>query len=217
MKKFDLKKEWRALSLILATALLSVFSYPYLPNTVASHWDFYGNVNGWMSRSLNCWLFPLILLALYISFWIFPLLDPKKERYAEFAGAYRLMRDAILFVLFGVFVIATLANLGVAINVGKSVAALLGLLMMVMGNYFGKIKRNWFMGFRSPWTMSSENVWNKTHRFGGRLFIFWGIVIFFAPWMSATWGLGVILGGAILIVGSINIYSYLLFKKEAKK
>ncbi|MFZ4648875.1 MAG: SdpI family protein [Patescibacteria group bacterium] len=217
MQKFNLKNEWRAITLVLAGFFLSIISYPYLPERVVSHWNFYGQADGWMSRSFNCWLFPLILLAMYLLFWLMPKFDPKKERYAEFSGVYIGMRDAIIFIFFCVFTVATIYNLGYPINVGVAVATLIGLLMMVLGNYFGKLKRNWFIGIRTPWTLSSENVWNKTHRLGGRLFMVWGALIILAPWLPMAWGMGVLLGGIALILIFINIFSYRLYKKEQKK
>ena len=177
MPKITIKTEWRALLIIIAATALSYWAYPQLPATVASHWNFQGEVDGWMSKNFHSLFFPTLLAIMYLVFSIMPYIDPKKERYAEFAKVYRLMRDAILFVLLGIFTVATFYNLKYSVNVGAIVAGLIGALMVVMGNYFGKIKRNWFIGIRTPWSLSSENVWNKTHRLGGRLFMIWGLGI----------------------------------------
>ncbi len=90
-------------------------------------------------------------------------------------------------------------------------------MMFVLGNYLGKLKRNWFVGIKSPWTLSSENVWNKTHRLAGKLFMIWGLGIMIAPWFKSNLAMGVLLSGIIIIVIFINIYSYFLFKKEKNK
>lgn len=216
MQKMTLKTEWRALLIIIATIALSYWAYPQLPATVASHWDFQGQVNGWMSKNFHSIFFPVLLIVMYISFLIMPYIDPKKERYAEFANVYRLLRDAILFVLFGVFTVATFYNLNYSLNVGAIVAILLGALMIVMGNYLGKIKRNWFMGIRTPWSLSSENVWNKTHRLGGRLFMLWGIGIAIAPWVDFRIAMAILFIGLAAIVIGVTLYSFILYRQEKK-
>lgn len=216
MQKMTLKTEWRALLIIIATIALSYWAYPQLPATVASHWDFQGQVNGWMSKNFHSIFFPVLLIIMYIGFLIMPYIDPKKERYAEFANVYRLLRDAILFVLFGVFTVATFYNLNYSLNVGAIVAILLGALMIVMGNYLGKIKRNWFMGIRTPWSLSSENVWNKTHRLGGRLFMLWGIGIAIAPWVDFRIAMAILFIGLAAIVIGVTLYSFILYRQEKK-
>ncbi|PKM86989.1 hypothetical protein CVU83_03590, partial [Candidatus Falkowbacteria bacterium HGW-Falkowbacteria-2] len=164
MNKLTLKTEWLALLLIVLAIGLSIWAYPQLPERVASHWNVAGEVDGWSSRLFHSIFFPALLVGLYVMFIVLPYLDPKKERYAEFTGVYRMIKDAILFVMTGVFVVATFYNLVYDINVGVVIPSLIGILFLVMGNYFGKIKRNWFVGIKTPWTLSSENIWNKTHR-----------------------------------------------------
>ncbi len=217
MNKITLKTEARALAIILLSLALSLWAYPQLPLRVASHWNFWGQVDGWMSRDFHTIFFPILLLVMYVAFLIMPSLDPKKERYIEFAGAYRMMRDAIMFVLLGVYATATFYNLNYNLNVGAIVAGSIGLLMIILGNYFGKLKRNWFIGLRTPWTLSSENVWNKTHRLGSRLFIIWGLLVAVAPWLNFSAAMIILLGGIVAIMASVNIYSYLLFRKEKKE
>lgn len=214
MPNITFKTEWRALLILIATAALSYWSYPQLPTRVASHWNFQGQVDGWTNSTFHALFFPGLLLVMYLVFLIMPYFDPKKERYAEFAKAYRLMRDAILFVLLGVFATATFYNLDYQLNVGAIVAGLIGLLLMVLGNYFGKLKRNWFIGIRTPWTLSSENVWNKTHRLGGHFFMLWGLGLALAPWLNFQLAMIILLSGVAIIVIGINLYSYLLYRKE---
>lgn len=212
--KLSFKTELWPLLIIVATIALSIWAYPQLPNVVISHWDFYGRANGWSSRELHTLLFPGLLIGLYALFTLMPKFDPKSERYSEFANAYLIMRIAILFVLFIVYLAATLFNLGYNINIGAVVAGVIGLLMIILGNYFGKLKRNFFIGIRTPWALSSDNVWNKTHRLGGRLFMIWGLGLILAPWLIPTIAFIILFGGIIVIISWISIYSYLVFKKE---
>ena len=215
--KYSLKTEiWPGLILLLVI-ILGLWSYPQLPSVVVSHWNFYGQPDGWMSREFHVIFFPLMLIGMYIMFNLMPKFDPKSERYQEFAGVYLIIRNAILLVLASVFAAATFSNLGYAINIGATVAGVIGLLMIILGNYFGKLKRNWFVGIRTPWSLSSENVWNRTHRLGGRLFMIWGLALIMSPWLAPTLAFIILFGGIIVIMSWVMIYSYLLYKKEQKK
>jgi len=216
MDKLTFKKEWRAWLLIILTIIISIWAYPQLPAIVASHWDFQGQVNGWTSRTVHSILFPSLLAIIYFGFVFMPYIDPKKERYAEFANTYRLLRDAIIFLLFGVFVAATFANLGYNVNIGVVAATLIGFLFITIGNYFGKLKRNWFVGIRTPWSLSSENVWNKTHRFGGRVFIIWGALLILTPWLPYKGAMIILFSGLAMVVVGVYLYSYLAFRAEQK-
>jgi uncharacterized membrane protein len=214
--KYSFKTEiWPILILIL-TAALSLWAYPQLPAQVVTHWNFYGQADGWSSRQFHAIFFPALLAAMYVLFSVIPVFDPKSERYQEFARVYRIMRNLILLVLFVVFVAATLANLGYAVNIGATVAGSIGLMMILLGNYFGKLKRNWFIGLRTPWTLSSDNVWNKTHRLGGRLFMIWGLGLILAPWLAPTLALIILIGSLVVMMAGIGIYSYVLYKEEKK-
>lgn len=217
MNKLTLKTEWRALLLIVFAIGLSIWAYPQLPASVASHWNFQGEVDGWSSRTFHAIFFPALLIGMYVMFIALPYLDPKKERYGEFIDVYRLIRDAIIFIMTAVFTVATFYNLGYDLNVGVIIPSLIGLMFVVMGNSFGKLKRNWFVGIKTPWTLSSENNWNKTHRFGGRVFMIFGLMLILSPWLSFQWGMPVMLGGVIALTVGVYLYSYILYRKEKKE
>jgi uncharacterized membrane protein len=212
--KFNVRKELWSLSLLIIAAAISFWSFPQLPERVASHWSFSGQVDGWSSRSFHSWFFPGLLVGIYLMFLALPAIDPKKERYADFLEAYYIFKNCIITVLFTIYVSATAYNLGYGVNIGAITGGTIGVMMMVIGNYFGKLKRNWFIGIRNPWTLSSEDVWNKTHRLGGKLFVIWGLMLFVAPWTPAYIGLSIVIGGAVLAVVWTAVYSYMLYKKE---
>ena len=212
--KYSFKTEAWPVLMLLAVVGFSVWSYPQLPAQVVTHWNFYGQADGWGSREFHAIFFPALLVAMYLLFSFIPMFDPKSERYQEFSRVYRLMRNLIMFVLTIVFGAATFSNLGYPINIGATVAGAIGLMMMIIGNYFGKLKRNWFIGIRTPWTLSSDNVWNKTHRLGGRLFMIWGLALIIAPWLAAPVAFFILFGGLLIILAWIGIYSYSLYKKE---
>lgn len=214
--KLNLKTEIIPLAILLLCVGLSFFFYANSPATVASHWNFQGKVDGYSSRAFGSFFFPGLLIGMYLLFLIIPNLDPKKERYEEFLKTYNIFRYLIIGVLAIVYVATGIYNIGYQINIGIIVATVIGLMMIVLGNYMGKIKKNWFMGIRTPWTMSSENVWNKTHRVGGILFMIFGLVIIIAPFLPEMIAMVLFFGYTVaLLVGTFG-YSYWLYRQENK-
>ena len=214
--KYSLKTEILPIFILLAAIFLSIWSYPALPAKVVTHWGFDGAANGWSSKEFHAIFFPALLFVMYAMLSLMPKFDPRAERYQDFVGVYIIMRNSILLVLFVTFIAATFSNLGYAVNIGGTVSGAIGLLMIILGNYFGKLKRNFFIGIRTPWTLSSENVWNKTHRLGGRLFMLWGLGLILAPWLNPPLAFVILFGGLLIVISWVTIYSYLLYKKEKK-
>jgi len=211
---YSIKTEILPFIILFATVALSFWAYPLLPDLVVSHWNFAGQADGWSSREFHTILFPGIIFAMYLMFSLMPKLDPHAERYSEFASVYLVMRNFILLIFFVIFAAATFSNLGYAINIGATVAGAVGLLMIFLGNYFGKLKRNYFVGIKTPWTLASENVWNKTHRLGSRLFIVWGIGLILTPWLASQVAFIILFGGLMVMLVWLYAYSYWLYKKE---
>jgi len=214
---YSFKTEVFPFLILLSTVILSFWAYPKLPDLVVSHWDFAGHANGWSSREFHVIFSPALLFAMYTLFSIMPKFDPHASRYQEFASAYRSIRNFILLIFFVIFAAATFSNLGYAVNIGVTVAGLVGLLMIILGCYFRKLKQNFFIGIRTPWTLSSENVWNKTHRLGSYLFIIWGACLMLSPWLTTRFAFIILFGGLVSVLACLMIYSYLLYKKEQEK
>jgi uncharacterized membrane protein len=214
--KPTLKTEMLPLLLIVITLVSAVYFYGHLPERIATHWNFAGQVDGYGSGKIQSIVLPLMLIGMYILFLVFPYLDPKKERYEQFSKVYHIFKDIILILFAIIYFIVGFNGLGYNLPVGVITPILIGLLFIIMGNYMSKIKRNWFMGIRTPWTLSSEEVWNKTHRFGGKMFILAGLLMMAETIMPNAWKLAVfILMMIILLVGTIG-YSYIVYLKEKK-
>lgn len=213
--KFSLKTEAWPILILLTSMLVSVFSYSSLPSRVASHWNIQGQVDGWASREFHVIFFPALMIGVYLLMNLIPRFDPKKERYQQFASVYLLIRNLIISVFGIIFLAATAYNLGHNINISVVTASAIGALMLIMGNYFGKLKRNWFIGIRTPWTLSSENSWNKTHRLGGKIFMIWGILLIITPWLSPQYALFTLFG-LLIAIPFLFIYSYSVYKKDKK-
>ncbi len=215
--KFSLKTEILPIILIVASFVASCYFYAHFPARVPSHWNFKGEIDNYSSRAVGAFAIPLLILAMYLLFLILPKIDPKKEKYDRFARVYHIFKLAIILVLLLLYFVTGLAGLGHQFEVGKIVPAVIGILFIVLGNYMGKLKPNWFMGIRTPWTMSSETVWQKTHRLGGWMFVLAGLFLFSGAFLAKLHVypvLFVIVIAAVLLVPVV--YSYLLYREERR-
>jgi uncharacterized membrane protein len=215
--KPTIKTEFIPLLLIILTLASGVFFYNNLPERIATHWNFAGEIDGWGSGKAQAIAMPLLAIGMYLLFLLLPYLDPKKERYEQFNKVYHIFKGIILALMVVIYFIIGLNGLGYNLPVGVIIPGLIGVLFIVLGNYLGKIKMNWFIGIRTPWTMSSEEVWNKTHRFGGKMFILAGFLMIAEIFLPLSWKLPVfIIMMAVLLLGTVG-YSCFVYLKEKKK
>ena len=215
--KISWKTEIVPLALVAASLVLAWYFYARFPQTVVTHWNIQGQPNGYMGRLGGAFAIPGMLVLMYLLFLGLPWLDPKSERYAEFGKVYQILKIGILAVLLTVYAAAGFYNLGYPVSISTITPWLVGLLLIVIGNYMGKLKRNWFVGVRTPWTLSSENVWNKTNRFGGFAMVLFGSAIIITPYLPKAWSLAVFIGGAALVTVGSLLYSYLAYRAERGK
>jgi uncharacterized membrane protein len=212
--KPTIKTEVVPLIIILLTVAISFYFYSHFPNKVPIHWNFKGEVNGWGSPATAAFAIPAMLVGMYFLFLFIPYLDPRKERYVQFSKPYHFFKAGITTVLAVIYFIASLNGLGYNISVAFWTPIFIGILFIVLGNYMGKIKSNWFVGVRTPWTLSSEENWNKTNRMSGKMFVLSGLIFILMPTFPVTWQawlFGLIM--IVLVFGTFG-YSLLLYLKE---
>lgn len=214
--KFEWKREIYPLIILILSLVATFYFYAHFPAQVIGHWNFEGVPDGMTSRGFASFGIFGILAFIYLLFFFLPMLDPKRERYAEFAPFYLKFRTAILVILFVVQLASGLFNLGYPIKINLVIPISVGFLFIFLGNYMGKIKQNWFVGVRTPWTISSENVWNKTNRFGGRALVVFGVALMITPLLPKILGFIVFGAGIAVLIFGTFIYSYLLYRKEQK-
>jgi uncharacterized membrane protein len=200
--------------LIILSFILGTYFYSHFPALVASHWNWSGQPDRYSGKFSGAFLLPLIMLGLYILLTALPYLDPKADRYPSFSKVYLIIRNLILLLMLLIFAATGANNLGYDLSIKFVTAVLLGIFFIILGNFMGKIKSNWFVGIRNPWTLSSENVWNKTHRFGGFMMVLMGALILISPLLPGAFSLGAIILGLILVVVVTNIYSYIIYQRE---
>lgn len=198
---------------ILLAFAISAYFYPSMPEQMASHWNAAGDVNGYLPRFWGVFLLPIMMAVFGVVLYLLPFIDPLKKNYRSFRKEYDgLILVLVLFLLF-VHVQAVLWNAGVEISFSVTMPVGVGMLMVYLGHIMKKVKRNWFIGIRTPWTMSSDRVWEKTHMLGSKLFIASGIIIILSslvPAYSIYLILATVFGSVILTV----VYSFLEFRKN---
>lgn len=203
--------------LVIASWIASIYFYRLLPELVVTHWNIQGVADGYSTRGVGAFALPIIITISYILFLILPTIDPQKKRYADFGRAYQYIKVAILLILVAIYIVASLVNIGYAIQIQIVVPVLVGLLFFVIGTNLGNVKKNYFVGIRTPWTLSSEDIWNKTNSLAGTLFMLAGLAIVVSTFLNPTFSF-VVLILAILIAALVPIlYSFILWKKESTK
>lgn len=199
---------------LVAAAFLGSYLYlPYLPANIPMHWNLIGEVDNYMPKQIGAWIIPFMALFVFILYQFLPLLDPKKSNYRSFKNEWHIIQTSIIaFLVYMQFLIFYIA-IHPSVTLLPALFIGLGIMFIIVGMMMPKIKQNFFIGIRSPWTLTNEQNWDKTHRFGKWCFVGFGIVILFEGiinWYSPV----VIFSGAMLMVALPNIYSFLLFKKS---
>jgi uncharacterized membrane protein len=198
-----------ALTLVVLAGTLIV--YPQLPAIVPMHWDAHGQVNGWGPK---WWLFltgPGSIALIVLTFSALPWLSPKKFEVDSFRATYLYIMMTLAALLAYVHLLVLSADLGVALDMTRDVVGGACLLIALMGNVLGKVRRNFFIGVRTPWTIANEQVWNATHRFAAKTFFAGGIVGLLAVLLRAPFWVPM---AAVLIAAlSPVIYSLVFYKK----
>lgn len=164
------------LLIIIATFLLGILMYNKLPESIPIHWNFAGEVDGYGNKFIGTFMVPLIMIALWLAMIYLPKIDPKKENYNKFDKSYKLFQSILLTFFFIMQIIVVLSAMGYNISINRVMPIVLGVLMILIGNYIPKAKSNFFYGIKTPWTLSSEVSWKKTHRLGGKLFVLSGLI-----------------------------------------
>ena len=205
------------LILIAAATVAGFLLWNRLPDQMASHWNINDQVDGYMTKTWGVFMMPLVTLGMFALFLVIPSIDPLKANIAKFREAFNLF--IVLIVAFMLYIHGlTLAwSLGYTdFKMSTSMLPAMGLLFIFVGFMLRKAKRNFFIGIRTPWTLSSDTVWDKTHRLGALLFMASGVLAIIGGifgGMTAFWLLFVPLMGSTLF---LLVYSYVLYQRETK-
>ncbi len=202
-----------SLIFIALMLLLGTLAYPHLPEQIPSHWNMRGEVDGYSGRAFGTYGMPLIILGLLLMFHFLPMIDPRHKNYDQFKKPYQVLKISVLALMTMLYVISMLYALGVPLNISFLVNISIGFLFILIGNYLGKVKHNYFVGVKTPWTLASEDVWKKTHRLAGPLMAIAGALFVLGAFIDHPAFYFIPIGGILLAAFVPMIYSYLLYKK----
>jgi uncharacterized membrane protein len=209
-----MKSRWLGTAVAAAMWAFALAVYARLPQRVPTHWNLYGQVDGWTEKPWGPLVQPFIATVMLGVLWVLPRIDPRRANVERFAQDRRLLIN-LLILFFAIVEVATLgATLGWPVEVDRVVPASIGLLFVGLGNYLPRIRSNWFMGIRTPWTLSSERVWRDTHRVGGRAFVAAGLLMALSALLPPTaraWTTGTAVAVALALP---LVYSYVAWRRE---
>jgi uncharacterized membrane protein len=207
-------RKWIPLLIIAAAVVASAIVYPRLPETIPTHWNMDGQPDDWSSRAFGAWVTPVLLVGIWALFRVLPAIDPRGANYAKFGGAFEAIIDSLMLFLLGMHIVLLRAGLGHPVQMERIVPFGVGVLLIVIGNLLPRARPNWFVGIRTPWTLSSDRVWEKTHRLGGRLFVAGGFLIAIAALFWVERAQLVLIAVIVFNTATVLIYSYLEWKRE---
>ena len=193
--------------IILLPIVIGLVFWEQLPAEMATHWGTDNEPNGWTGKAFTVFGIPGIMAALHIFCLIVTYADPKKSNIGEKAMGivYWILPAVSLAVMSATYAYA----LGMNVNIGMICCLLMGIIFIALGNYLPKAKQNFTFGYKSPWTLSSEDNWNKTHRLAGWLMVICGFLFIINAFVLSEW---VLLACFIAAVVPM-IYSYILYRK----
>ena len=199
--------------IVIALFIASFYFYTVLPNTIITHWNAAGQPNGYMPKLLGNFLIPITTALLLLLLVFLPKLDPLKKNYKKFITYYDSF--ILIFTLFMsfIYIISTLWNLGIQIPINSTILPAVGFLFIYIGIILRYVKQNWFIGIKTPWTLSNKKVWDKTHQLGSTLFIISGIIVIGGVLFPPQYLILFILVPILLSAIFLFIYSYILYKK----
>ncbi len=195
---------------------LSAWAWTQLPAdaSVPIHWGVDGKANGFASKPIGLLLLPAMTLGITALFALIPRIEPRRANLERSTTAYRATWVGVITLLGVIHAAAIAAALGADFDITRVVLIAIGALFIVIGNYLPKVRPNYLMGIRTPWTLASDLSWQKTHRVGGRLFVLEGVVFLVLGLLGAApqWLAIAIVAGVVAILVVLFAYSYQVWK-----
>jgi uncharacterized membrane protein len=204
-----------AAAVILATLAAILVAYPQLPSTVPLHWDAHGQVNGWGPKWSLFLYGPGMMVLLVLIFAALPWLSPKKFEVDSFRSTYLYIMIVVVAMLAYFQILVLMSALKMVVDVTRAVEGGVCLLAALLGNVLGKVRRNFYVGVRTPWTIANERVWNATHRFAAKTFFIGGLVGLLAVILRQPFWVPL----AAILVAALTpaIYSLVFYKQLERR
>lgn len=215
--KLTWRTEWFQWLLLAAMFGLALASWNVVPDRLPVHWGLTGKVDRYGGRFEGLMVLPLMALGLYLLLIVLQRVDPGRDNYERFSGSWHAMRNVFMAFMTVLYGLMHLAFRGHPLAMNNILLPALGLLFIFLGNVMGKLRPNWFVGIRTPWTLTSKQSWVRSHRIGGWVFILGGLGLLLAglvdrAWL--TWTVMILFGVAAV---ATSIYSWKVWKDDPDK
>lgn len=206
-------RRWVLVALAVAASLLV---YSRLPEQVPVHWNIDGDVDRWGDRWQGAFLAPVIMAGIVILASVLPSADPRPESYAKMRGTYTFIFDALLLFMLVLHAVTLASGLGYRVPVTRVVVGAVGVLFIALGNVMPRTRPNWYVGVRTPWTLSNDRVWTRTHRVAGYLLAGAGLLTIASVALPGPWAIVVLVGSIVGAGLGSAAYSYVAWKQETR-
>lgn len=194
---------------ILLPILIGLLLWNQLPDQIPTHWDIEGEVDGWSGKAFAVFGLPAILLVLHWICAIASNADPGSKNHHPKMVMLVLWICPVIGLVLSALVYSS--ALGFDLSIEIIMPLLVGLMFIIVGNLLPKCRQSYTMGIKLPWTLASEENWNKTHRFGGKVWVIGGILTMATAFICSFW---ILLGVLIAMVAIPTVYSYCLYRKQ---
>ena len=208
-----MSRRWVGAALVGAMILATLTVWHGLPERIPTHWNARGEVDGYSDRLFGAFLVPAVAFAVWALLPLLRKLDPRRENYERFDETFMVIVNSIVLFMGAMHAIILSAALGWRVDMTRVMLPLIGLLFVVLGNFMPRLRSNWWMGVRTPWTLESERVWRETHRLAGWTFVAGGLVgamsaLLPEPLRFPVGFAGLVLGGICPV-----LWSYVLWRR----
>lgn len=200
------------IAIILTSLALALIFYPQFPPFIATHWGINGQVDAYSSKAFSLFFMPILSFFLFLLFKFLPRTDPYKKNFNQFKNHFETFINVVLTFLLYLYLTTILWNLGFRFNMIQLLSPAFAALFYYASKLVSVAKRNWFVGIRTPWTLSSDKVWNRTHIFGAKLFRLTAASTF-AGAIFPQYAFYLLLIPVLLSTLTVVVYSYLEYQK----
>lgn len=209
-----MSRRWIGPVLIGLMIAFGLAVYGRLPEQVPTHFELSGEPDGWTPRFPGAFLMPLVAIGVYVLLFVLRRIDPRGANYRRFEETWWVFLNVLALLMTALHVLSLGFAIGWPIDMSRAVTVTLGLLFVGLGNYMPRLRSNWWMGIRTPWTLESEEVWRETHRVGGWAFVAAGLLVAIAGLLlepgPRAWATGIAFGTAVVVP---LVYSYVAYRR----
>lgn len=210
-----MRNRWLGVAVLVAMWGFALAVFGRLPAEVPTHWNLRGEADGWMARLPGAFIAPFIATAILALVHALPWIDPRRRNFERHRDDLALIANLIVLFCALLEGLTLGAALGWPVDVASGLMAGLGLLLVGVGNYLPRIRSNWWIGVRTPWTLDSERVWRDTHRVAGRAFVAGGLLLVVAALLPETLREAASLAVLVPMVVLPIAYSFLAWRRES--